>query len=185
MDERQLIEGCVRGESYAQQTMYELYAPTMLSVCQRYVNNRETALDLMHDGFVKLFTKIHAYSGAGSFSGWMRRIFVTIALEHLRRKDVLRNRVDVENVEIQATETDMSVFEHLTADDLMACIARLPDKYRTVFNLRAVEGYSHAEITEELGINENTSRTQYAKARQMLQKMVMDEVNRMQAVVGY
>ena len=184
MEERQLIEGCVRGDSLAQKTMYELYAPAMMSVCQRYVCNRETARDLLHDGFVKLFTKIHDYSGAGSFAGWMRRIFVTTALEHLRRNDVLRYSLEVESIADQCDETVVSLFEHFSANDLIACIARLPDKYRTVFNLHAVEGYSHVEIAVELGINENTSRTQYARARQLLQKMVMTEVNRLQAA-GY
>jgi len=176
MEERRLIEGCVRGDSLAQKTIYELYAPAMMSVCQRYVCNRETARDLLHDGFVKLFTKIHAYSGAGSFAGWMRKIFVTTALEHLRHNDVLRNSVDVENIGDQCEENDISFFEHLSTNDLMTCVARLPDKYRTVFNLHAIEGFTHVEIAAELGINENTSRTQYARARQLLQRMVMNEV---------
>ena len=176
MEERQLIEGCVRGETWAQKKLYELHAPEMLSVCQRYVCNRETATDLLHDGFIKMFTKIHAYSGTGSFKGWMRRVFVTTALEHLRRNDVLRFGVDVESIVNQAEETDVSVFEHLSNDDLLACIARLPDKNRTVFNMHAIEGYTFVEIAAELRINESTSRTQYAKARQLLQKMVMEKI---------
>ena len=185
MEERRLIEGCVRGESWAQKAMYELYAPAMMSVCQRYVCNRETARDLLHDGFIKLFSKIHAYSGAGLFAGWMRRIFVTVALEHLRRNDVLRHSVNVESIDDQYEESDVSLFEHLTTDDLMACIARLPDKCRTVFNMHAIEGYTHVEIAAELGMNESTSRTHYAKARRLLQKMVMEKVENMQIVVGY
>ena len=176
MEERQLIEGCVRGESWAQKTMYELHAPAMMSVCQRYVCNRETARDLLHDGFIRLFTKIQAYSGAGSFYGWMKRVFVTTALEYLRRNDVLRYSIDVESIDDQSEETDVSLFEHLSSDDLLACIARLPDKYRTVFNLHAIEGYTFAEIAGELGINESTSRTHYAKARKLLQKMVMNKI---------
>ena len=182
MEERQLIEGCVRGETWAQKAMYELHAPAMMSVCQRYVCNRETARDLLHDGFIKLFTKIHAYSGTGSFNGWMRKVFVTTALEYLRSKDVLRHSVDIESIDEQDEETDTSLFAHLSVDDLYACIANLSDKYRTVFNMHAIEGYTFVEIAEELGIGENTLRTQYAKARQLLQKMVMDKVNRLQAV---
>ena len=177
MEERQLIEGCVRGEPLAQKMMYELHAPAMMSVCLRYTGNRETARDLLHDGFIKLFAKIHAYSGTGSFNGWMKKVFVTTALEHLRRNDVLRHSVDVEKIDDQGEETDVSIFEHLTADDLMSCIARLPDKLRTVFNLHAIEEYTFAEIARETGINENTARTQYAKARKMLQKMVMEMVS--------
>ena len=177
MEERQLIEGCVRGEPWAQKMMYELHVSTMMSVCQRYTGNRETARDLLHDGFIKLFAKMHTYSGTGSFNGWMKRIFVTTALEYLRRNDVLRHSVDVENIDDRSEETDVSLFEHLSNDDLMNCIAQLPEKIRTVFNLHAIEGFTFAEIARETGINENTARTQYAKARQLLQKMVMEKVS--------
>jgi len=185
MEERQLIEACVRGESWAQKNMYELYASAMMSVCQRYAGNRDTARDLLHDGFIKLFAKIHTYSGAGSFNGWMRRVFVTTALEHFRRKDIMRNSVNVENIDFQPENTDVSLFEHLTLDDLMDCVTNLPDECRTVFNMHAIEGYTHVEIARELGIHEGTSRSRYAKARQMLQKMVMNKADRMQIVVGY
>ena len=173
MDERKLIERCIRGDPKAQKALYEIYATTMMSVCRRYVSNRETAQDLLHDGFVKLFTKIHTYSGTGSFVGWMRRIFVTTALEHLRRKDVLRHSVNLESFDVQDEETDISVFEHLTTDDLLNCIAQLSEGYRTVFNMHAIEGYTHVEIARELGIKESSSRSQYAMARQLLQKMVI------------
>jgi len=185
MDERQLIEGCVRGESWAQKKMYDLYAPAMMSVCQRYVCNRETAQDLLHDGFIKLFSKIHAYSGKGMFAGWMRRVFVTTALEHLRHNDVLRSSVDMENVDDQFEDNDISMFEHLSTGDLMDCIACLPDQYRTVFNMHAIEGYTFVEIARELGTNESTSRTHYARARRLLQKMVMKKVENIQKVIGY
>ena len=176
MDEKQLIEGCVRGDLWAQKRMYELHAPSMMSICQRYVCNRDTARDLMHDGFVKLFAKIHSYSGAGSFNGWMKRVFVTTALEHLRRNDVLRQTVDINDVDYPSDEYDISEFEHLTVDDLLACIANLSEGYRTIFNLHAIEGFTHVEIAKALKINEGTVRSQYAKARQLLQKMVMDKV---------
>ena len=172
MEERQLIEGCIRGESWAQKTLYELYAPAMMGVCQRYVCNRETARDLLHDGFVKLFTKIHTYSGAGSFSGWTRRVFVTTALEYIRHKDVLNNSADIEMFDFQDTESDVSVFEHLSANELIACIAKLPGGLRAVFNLHAIEGYSHDEIAKELKIKENTSRSKYNAAKKMLREMM-------------
>jgi RNA polymerase sigma-70 factor (ECF subfamily) len=173
MEERQLIEGCIRGESRAQKRMYELHAPAMMSVCQRYVRNHETARDLLHDGFVKMFTKIHTYSGIGSFNGWMRRIFVTTALEHLRRNNALRYSVEMEKAEHQVESDDISPFEQLSANDLLGYIAHLPDGYRTIFNLYAIEGYAHTEIAEELGISEGTSRSQYARARVLLKKMIV------------
>jgi RNA polymerase sigma-70 factor (ECF subfamily) len=180
MEERQLIEGCVRGESWAQKTVYELHAPAMMSVCRRYVCNRETARDLLHDGFVRLFTKIHTYSGTGSFNGWMRRVFATTALEYLRRNDVLRYSAGIEDDDHPPAEPDASLFEHLSADDLLACIAGLPDGYRTVFNMHAIEGYTHVEIARELDISESTSRSQYARARQWLQKTVTDKAEKLE-----
>jgi len=176
MEERQLIEGCIRGEPRARKTMYELHAPAMLSVCQRYVCNRETAKDLMHDGFVKLFTKIHTYSGTGSFNGWMRRVFVTTALEHLRRSKMMSHRVDIDKCDFQEVEPDVSLFEPLSAEDLFACIAHLPSKYRIVFNMHAIEEYSYQEIAQELSISESGVRSQYARSRQMLQNIVLRRV---------
>ena len=184
MEERQLIAGCVRGESWAQKMMYELHAPAMMSVCQRYVCDRELAKDLLHDGFIKLFTKIHTYSGTGSFNGWMRKIFVTTTLEHLRRNDVLRHSVDIDTIEYHEADPDVTVFERFSADDLFACIADLPERYRTVFNMHAIEGFTHVEIARELNISESTVRSQYARARQLLQKMVLHKVDYLREVVG-
>jgi len=172
MEESQLIEGCVRGESAARKKLYELYAPTMMSVCLRYVGCRETARDLMHDGFVKLYTKIHTYSGAGSFNGWIRRVFVTTALDYLRRNEALRHRADIESLDYLEASQDTSAFERLSIQDLYDCIAKLPEIYKIVFNMHAIEGYSHVEIAKELEISDATSRSRYAKAREMLQKMV-------------
>ena len=184
MEERQLIEGCVRGEPLAQKTMYELHAEAMMSVCLRYVYNRETARDLLHDGFIKLFAKIHTYSGAGSFAGWMRKIFATTALEHLRQNDVLKYSVNIDSTEYHDVEPNIHLFEHLTADDLFECVANLPDKYRVVFNMHAIEGYTHVELAKELKISESTLRSHYFRARQMLQKMVLDKTNDWQIKTG-
>ena len=173
MDEKLLVDGCVRGESWARKRVYELYAPTMMAVCMRYVNNKETAKDLLQDGFIKVFTKVQLYAGTGSFGGWMRRIFVTTALEYLRSTDVLRLSADVDLYAEILDNADYSVLDKLSADDLLACVGRLPDGYRTVFNLHAIEGYPHSEIAAMLHINEVTSRTQFIRARNSLQKSVL------------
>jgi RNA polymerase sigma-70 factor (ECF subfamily) len=178
MEDGQLIRGCLRGESWAQKKIYEHYAPAMMSVCQRYTGDRETARDLLHDGFVKLFTKIHTYSGSGSFSGWIRRIFVTTALEYLRRNDALKYSTDIETDGFQIESMDPSALEYLSSDDLFACVSALPDGFRTVFNLYAVEGYSHAEIAVMLEISESTSRSQYTRARRLLQKRLIKYFDR-------
>jgi len=171
MEDRTLIDGCIKGESRAQRQLYEKYAPAMMSVCFRYVREKETACDLMHDGFVTLFTKIHTYSGNGSFPAWVKKVFVNTALEYLRKNDALRFSADIDGA-YYLEDPDFSVFEQMSANELLECIGRLPDGYRTVFNMYAIEGYSHAEIARRLNIKESTSQSQYARARQFLQKMV-------------
>lgn len=171
-DEQEIISGCKNGESWAQKTVYELYASAMLSVCVRYVGDRETARDLLQEGFIKLFTKIDSFSGSGAFAGWVRRIFVTTSLEYLRRNDALKQSASIDEYENQFENNDVSAVEKISADDLLACVAKLPSGYRTVFNLYAIEGYSHAEIAETLEISEITSRTQFLRARKLLQKNV-------------
>ena len=150
MDEQLLIDGCMRGESWARKELYEQYAPAMMSVCMRYVGDRETARDLLQDGFVKIFTKIRSYSGSGAFGGWIRRIFVTTALEYLRSSENTRLSVGLDGYDDSLEDINYSVLDRLSADDLLACVAQLPSGYRTVFNLYAIEGYTHSEIAEML-----------------------------------
>lgn len=172
-DEQDLIAGCKRGDSQARRRLYEQYAPAMLSVCTRYAGDRETARDLLQEGFIKVFTKIGGYSGSGSFSGWMRRVFVTTALEYLRQNDALKLSVSIDECGDRMDEESHSALESLSADELLKCIAALPDGYRTIFNLYAIEGYSHAEIARMMHIKESSSRSQFGRARQMLQKKIL------------
>ena len=160
MDEQLLIDGCMRGESWARKELYEQYAPAMMSVCMRYVGDRETARDLLQDGFVKIFTKIRSYSGSGAFGGWIRRIFVTTALEYLRSSENTRLSVGLDGYDDSLEDINYSVLDRLSAG------------YRTVFNLYAIEGYTHSEIAEMLHVQEATSRSQFIRARNALQKSV-------------
>lgn len=148
-----------------------MYSRKMMGVCLRYVNERETARDLLQDGFVKVFTSIDSYSGVGSFEGWMRKIFVNCALEYLRRSDVLREAADLENT-AELVQPDSSAISDLSAAELMKMIQELPAGFRTIFNMFAIEGYSHREISEMLNITESTSRSQFTRARQMLQRRI-------------
>ena len=172
MDEQMIIDACVRGESWARKRVYELYAPTMMTLCLRYVGDYETARDLLQDGFVKVFTKIGTYSNKGIFAGWIHRIFVTTSLEYLRKTDALKSAVDIAGYDEQLSDVDVSVLDKLSVDDLMDCVKKLPSGYRTVFNMYAIEGYSHKEIAETLGISVETSKTQFFRARNALQKSV-------------
>lgn len=171
MNEQQLIESCRRGERIGQKELYDRFARKMMGVCYRYVNDKETALDLLQDGFVKVFLSLDSYSGTGSFEGWVRRIFVNTALEYLRKADVLRDSTDLDNT-AELVQPEASVLSAMAADELMQLVNELPPGFRTVFNLFAIEGYSHKEIGEMLNITESTSRSQYTRARQMLQKKI-------------
>ena len=172
MDEKQLIKGCINNDRKAQKALYDKYSKRMMAVCLRYVKDTEDARDLLQEGFVKLFMNIHTYIGDGLLDGWVRKIFVNCALERLRHQDVLRNADDIDET-VYADIPDESSVSQLYADEIMACVQSLPDGFRTVFNMFAIEGYSHKEISEKLNITESTSRSQYLRARKMLQKMIL------------
>ncbi|MDH6357176.1 sigma-70 family RNA polymerase sigma factor [Parabacteroides sp. PF5-9] len=171
MSEQQLIEGCRKGNRNAQKELYDTYSRKMMGVCLRYVNDRETARDLLQDGFVKVFTSIHSYSGNGSFEGWMRKIFVNCALEYLRKSDVLRDATDLE-YSTELVQPASSAISDISAKELLKLVQELPDGFRMVFNLFAIEGYSHKEIGEMLHITESTSRSQFTRAKQLLQRKI-------------
>jgi len=170
-DEKSLIAGCKKNESWARKKLYELYAPAMLGLCVRYTHDYEKAKDILHEGFITVFTKIDSYSGEGSLEGWMRRVFVTKALEFLR-VDRLRRHTDIIEYEEIIETVEISVVEKLSAEEILKCVSELPERCQTVFNLHAVEGYSHTEIAGMLNIAEGTSRSQFAHARQLLQEKI-------------
>lgn len=173
MEEQQLINECKKGNRLAQKELYDKYSRKMMGVCLRYINEKETARDILQDGFVKVFTSIGTFSGIGSFEGWIRKIFVNCALEFLRKSDVLREATEWDNITEPVPAGD-SVISELSAADLMKLIQELPTGFRMVFNLFAIEGYSHKEIGDMLNITESTSRSQYTRARQLLQKKVKE-----------
>jgi RNA polymerase sigma-70 factor (ECF subfamily) len=171
MSEYDLVAACAKGDVIAQRQLYDKYAGRMLGVCLRYAGNREVARDLLHDGFIRVFNKIKTFRGEGAFEGWMRRLFVNTALEYLRKKDALKR---YEDYPASVPAADCSVFEKISADELMEKIAALPAGYRAVFNLYAIEGYAHQEIAGLLHISESASRSQYSRARSYLQKMILE-----------
>ena len=172
MDEKQLIEGCINGDRRAQKALYDKYSRRMMAVCQRYLKDIEDARDLMQEGFIKLYSNINKYSGEGSFDGWVRKIFVNCALERLRQNDILKYADDISD-NYYADIPDEGTTSDISSEEIMMYVRSLPDGFRTVFNMFAIEGYSHKEIGEELNISESTSRSQYMRARNMLQKMMI------------
>jgi len=140
----------------------------------RYAQNRDEAQDILQDGFIKVFTHIDSFKGKGSLEGWIRKIMVNTALEHYRKQKAKRKEVDMEH-EPLLMATKNSALDELQAQDILAFIHHLPKGYRMVFNLFAIEGYSHEEIAKQLDISVNTSYSQYHRARTLLQKVLLDE----------
>jgi len=165
-----IIEGCRKRNSLCQKELYEKFSDKMYGVCLRYVKDRDTAQDILVQGFLKVFDKISQFKNEGSFEGWIRRIMVNESLSYLRKNKSMYMEVELEYAE---REPDFQALENtLEAEELMEMISVLPVGYRTVFNLYAIEGYSHKEIGEMLGINENTSKSQLSRARKHLQQML-------------
>ena len=148
----------------------------MFPICIRYAGDREVAQDILQDGFITLFTKLDDYKGEGSFEGWARRIFVTTALMYLRKKDALRMSEELDTVRGMKADT-VTQMQNLGYKELMELIMTLPPGFRTVFNMYAIEGYSHKEISDMLGISETTSRTQLSRARIWLQNKIKEREN--------
>ena len=167
----QLIESCKKGNRAAQKILYDRLAPRMFPVCLRYIGDRTAAEDILQDGFITLFTRLDSYKGEGSFEGWARRIFVTTALMSLRKKDALKVSDELEAVRGMKADT-ASQMQNIGYKELMQLVMSLPPGFRTVFNMYAIEGYSHKEIAEMLGITETTSRTQFSRARAWLQNKI-------------
>ena len=164
-----MVKECLKNSRLAQKELYGKLAPRMYSLCMRYVGNRETAKDILHDGFVVLFSKLETYKGEGSFEGWARRIFINTALMHLRKSDVLKYSEEIGEAAADITVSP-SVIEKMEAERLMKLVCRMPVGFRTIFNMYAIEGYTHSEIAKELNITEGGSRSQLSRARIWLQE---------------
>ena len=173
MTELQLIEGCKNGDRESQKLLYEKYARSMYGVCLRYSPSRESAEDLLQDGFLKVFAVIRSYTGKGSFEGWIKRVFINFALEIIRKEKSFTVYEDIQNIPDIAESQDEKINE-ISENDLLQIIQELPKGYQTVFNLYAIEDMSHKEIAQLLNIAEGTSRSQYIRARQILQGKVLD-----------
>lgn len=167
-EDDRLIKECLRNNPKAQERLFRKYSSKLYGLCRRYIQDEAEAEDVMITAFTKIFQKIHQYKAEGSFEGWMRRIAVNEALTYIRKNKSIHLEVDIEVAD------RLSNLEHLNhgleATDLLALVDQLPAGYRTVFNLYAIEGYAHKEIADQLGISENTSKSQLSRARSLLQK---------------
>ncbi len=167
MDTEQLLKDCLKGKPAAQRQLYEHFAQPMLGICYRYTKSRANAEDVLQEGFVRVFNNLKQYKGQGELGGWIRQIMIRTALNYLKKNSRYASELVFGDEHLHPiTSADPDV--RLEAKELAEMIRQLPTGYQTIFNLHAVEGYSHVEIGEMLGIHEGTSRSQYARARSLL-----------------
>ena len=169
MDDTSLVIECVKGDSRAQRMLFERFSKKMLGVCMRYAKSTEQAEDVLQDGFIKVFSKLNDFKHDGSLEGWIRRIMVNTSLDQIRKENKLLGNISLDNVDYKLQDNAF-VLENLAAKDLMKMVQSMPVGYKVVFNMFSIEGYSHKEISEHLGISENTSKSQYSRARAYLRE---------------
>ncbi len=174
-----LIRDCIKGKSKALDKLFDQYSPVLLGLCMRYSSDSQEAQDIMQEGFIKIFFNVKKFRKieGGSFEGWMKRIMVNTALNHIRKKNARRDTVDFDALEERiGDQSDDAYIQndevHVTEEEILALIQELPPGYRSVFNLFVFEKYGHKEIADMMGVSENTSKTQLLKARKYLQKKI-------------
>jgi RNA polymerase sigma-70 factor (ECF subfamily) len=168
--EKELIKRCIKGKPDAQRMVYDKYAGLVYSICYRYAKNAEDAKDLLQETFINVFQHLKGFKAEGSFEGWIRRIAVNCSVRHYQ---ISVKRIDDGDIESSVDPSTYSdVIDELSAEELMKIINQLPDGYRMVFNMYAIEGYSHNEIGEILGISPSASRSQLSRARQLLVEQI-------------
>jgi RNA polymerase sigma factor (sigma-70 family) len=174
LTENQLIKACIREDAASQKEVFDRFSGRMLTVCLRYARNAADAEDILQDAFIKVFDKMHQFKFEGSFEGWIRRIVVNTALKKYSLRRYEKEVVGYEVKEKDESSIEPSAYSDLTAKDLLDLINALPSGYKLIFNLYVIEGYQHDEIAEMLGIQPGTSRSQLVKARNMLQKQILE-----------
>ncbi len=171
MTEKELIKGCKNGVADAQKELYRIHSPKLFGVCLRYASCYQEAEDYLQEGFIRIYKNMYQYKEMGSFKGWLHRVMVNVALEHIRKHKKRQHRLDLDEVVNLSIETE-DIYDNFGARDIMSMVQKLPEGYRAVFNLYVVEGYSHREIGELLEISENTSKSQLSRAKAALRKLL-------------
>lgn len=172
ISEFDLIEGCRAGDRKMQQILYNKFSAKMYAVCLRYSGNADDAQDLLQEGFIKIFKNLDRYRGEGSFEGWIRRIFVNTSIEYYRKKSALQKVIDPADIIVE--DKSWNILDNFAEGDIIKLIQQLSPGYKLVFNMHVIEGYSHKEIGEILGINEGTSKSQLARAKMVLKKLISE-----------
>ncbi len=170
-EELLLIQACARAERWAQKRLYELHYGKLMAVCVRYAASKDEAVDILHEGFMKIFANLSRYQPDTSLLAWMRRIMVNSAIDYYRREQKHRTE-DFDTTNYDREDPEPDAISNCSEQDILNAIQQLSPSYRTVFNLYAIEGFSHREIADALGIGESTARANLAKARLKLQQLL-------------
>lgn len=171
--EADLINACNNQERWAQKILYEEHYSKLMAICLRYANNEDDALDLLHEGFIKIFTHLHKYQQDTSLGAWMKRVMVNNCIDDYRKHS--RRKTEEINQAHELLSLDADAVSQFTEKEILASIQKLPPAYRAIFNLYVIEGYSHKEISERLNITESTSRSNLVKARLKLKKFLSEK----------
>lgn len=174
MTEEQMLAGTIKNNASAQEALYNRFSPRMLGVCYRFAKNREDAEDMLQEGFIKVFTQLHQYRNEGALEGWIRRIMVHTCINILKKNKKFAESVDIIHANTIHVKEDV-IPSIMQAKQVVECIRILPLGYRTVLNLYAIEGFSHREIGQLLDIEESTSRSQYTRAKAMLEDILVNK----------
>lgn len=175
MEEKRLIEGCKRNKKDCRKLLYDSYSSVLYTICLRYTGDKDQALDLMHDSFIKVFDRIGSFKNEGSFEGWIKRIAVNTSISWLKKRYIIPLVERELESEVEILDVD-DPYENVTEEKIVEFIMELPVGYRTVFNMYAVEDYSHKDIAKALNISIGTSLSQYAKAKKILAKKINDYI---------
>ena len=169
-DLEKVIAGCKKNKRKSQIALYEHYSSRLLGICARYVANTSEAEDILQDAFIKIFKNIQSYTGQGHFEGWMKKVVVNTAITHFNREKKNYYHEEIENVNEDAVQLELSPDKEYDFVELNKMLTTMPEGYRLIFNLYAIEGYKHKEIAEKLNIEESTSKSQYLRAKQWIIK---------------
>lgn len=175
--EKKIIEKCLKKDAKAQESFYRLFAPTMYGVCLRFAKNKMEAEDILQEGFIKVFTFLKKYRNEGSLEGWIRKTMVNTAINYYKKNIRFAKEADIDKYEVKQNVNE-NVIDRLAANELLKVINTLPDSYRLIFNLAAIEGFTHKEIGEMFDIPENTSKSQLKRARNILQQKIKELENK-------
>lgn len=176
-----LINGCKKGDRKTQKKLYMLLYPYCMSICLRYAKDEDEAKEILNDGFLKIFTKLNQHDVNHSFKGWVRRIMVNTSIDHYRKNNHFKHALEISQAGSESINPE--VLDKFSVDEILKMVQNLPPAYQVVFNLFAIEGFNHREISEKLGVSEGTSKSNLAKARMKLKKML--EVNNTERISIY